>query len=86
MGAPAALPRGAFPVIASRNGHLPASLVRHPEWQILLAGHRRLPAEPKRVSGNYPRWSSLGMAYVQQARLTADPTLYGKAEAAFAHA
>ncbi|MBW3640102.1 MAG: tetratricopeptide repeat protein, partial [Actinobacteria bacterium] len=48
-----------------------------------LQGIADLQAELKRVPGNYPKWSTLGMAYLQQARLTADPTLYGKAEAAF---
>ncbi len=48
-----------------------------------LQGITGLQAELKRVPGNYPKWSALGMAYVQQARLTADPTLYGKAEGAF---
>ena len=48
-----------------------------------LQGIAGLQAELKRVPGNYPKWSTLGMAYLQQARLTADPTLYGKAEAAF---
>lgn len=48
-----------------------------------LQGIAGLQAELKRVPGNYPKWSTLGMAYLQQARLTADPTFYGKAEAAF---
>ena len=43
-----------------------------------------LQADLARVPGNYPKWSTLGMAYVEQARLTADPTFYGKAAAAFA--
>ena len=37
-----------------------------------------------RVPGNYPAWSALGLAYVEQARVTADPTLYARAERAFA--
>ncbi len=45
-----------------------------------------LQAELARVPGNHPKWSALGMAYLEQARLTADPTFYGKAEAAFARA
>ncbi len=36
-----------------------------------------------RVPGNYPAWSALGLAYVEQARVTADPTLYARAEGAF---
>ena len=34
--------------------------------------------------GNYRAWSDLGFAYVQQARSTADPTYYPKADGAFA--
>lgn len=36
------------------------------------------------VPGDWPSWASLGAAYVQQARLTADPTYYPKADGAFA--
>ena len=43
----------------------------------------QLQADLARVPGNFTAWSSLGLAYVQQARLTADPTLYEKAEGAF---
>ncbi len=43
-----------------------------------------LQAELARVPGKYPAWSGLGLAYVQQARLSADPTYYSKAEGAFA--
>jgi tetratricopeptide (TPR) repeat protein len=37
-----------------------------------------------RVPGNPSAWSALGLAYVERARITADPTLYAKAEGAFA--
>ena len=37
----------------------------------------------ERLPGNYSGWSALGLAYVEQARVTADPTLYAKAEGAF---
>jgi len=37
-----------------------------------------------RVPGNWTAWSALGLAYVEQARVTADPTLYTRAEGAFA--
>jgi len=36
------------------------------------------------VPGDWPSWAALGAAYVQQARLTADPTYYPKAEGALA--
>ncbi len=34
------------------------------------------------VPGDFQTWAGLGAAYVQQARVTGDPTLYGKAEGA----
>jgi len=46
----------------------------------------RLQADLVRVPGNFRAWSELGFAYLTQARLTADPALYGKAEGAFAKA
>ncbi len=42
-----------------------------------------LQADLERVPGKYPAWSALGLAYVEQARATADPTLYAKADGAF---
>lgn len=44
----------------------------------------KLQAELVRVPGKFTAWSELGFAYVQKARITGDPTLYGKAEGAFA--
>jgi tetratricopeptide (TPR) repeat protein len=43
-----------------------------------------LQAHLKRSPSSHAGWSDLGMAYVQQARLTADPSYYPKAEGAFA--
>ncbi|MDT7536661.1 MAG: hypothetical protein QOI82_246 [Actinomycetota bacterium] len=46
-----------------------------------IAGlQRHLKASPN----SFAAWSDLGLAYVQQARLTADPSYYPKAEGAFA--
>ncbi|MCW2614582.1 MAG: Tetratricopeptide repeat-containing protein [Frankiales bacterium] len=42
-----------------------------------------LQSDLDRVPGNFRAWSELGLAYVQQARLTADPGLYARAEGAF---
>ena len=42
-----------------------------------------LQRELSRVPGKYSAWSALGLAYVEQARVTADPTLYEKAAGAF---
>ena len=33
----------------------------------------------KRLPGDYDAWASLGAAYVQQARITGDPSYYAKA-------
>src|SRR4051812_29940865 len=43
-----------------------------------------LQAKLKVQPSSYRAWSDLGLAYVQQARLTADPTYYPKADGAFA--
>ena len=43
-----------------------------------------LQRELDRVPGNWTAWAALGLAYVEQARVTADPTLYSRAEGAFA--
>ncbi|MEX2289738.1 MAG: tetratricopeptide repeat protein [Mycobacteriales bacterium] len=42
-----------------------------------------LQADLERVPGDFRSWTALGGAYVQQARLTADPSYYAKAEGAF---
>ena len=44
---------------------------------------RGLQADVERVPGNYRAWSDLGSAYLAQARLDADPGLYGRAQKAF---
>lgn len=49
----------------------------------LAASISTLHADITRVPGNFRAWSDLGYAYVTKARLTADPTFYGKAEGAF---
>jgi tetratricopeptide (TPR) repeat protein len=36
----------------------------------------------RRVPGDWTTWASLGMAYLERARITADPTLYSKADGA----
>ena len=46
----------------------------------------KLQADLDRVPGNFRAWSELGLAYVQKARLTADPGLYTRADGAFAKA
>ncbi|MBA2529739.1 MAG: tetratricopeptide repeat protein [Euzebyales bacterium] len=43
-----------------------------------------LQARLGRLPGDWRAWASLGGAYVQQARITADPAFYAKAEGAFA--
>lgn len=43
-----------------------------------------LQAELARVPAKDASWAELGMLYLQQARTTADPTLYARAEGAFA--
>ena len=43
----------------------------------------QLQKDLERVPGNYRAWTDLGLAYVQQARVTADPGLYARADGAF---
>ncbi len=43
-----------------------------------------LQARLRRVPGDFVAWASLGLAYVDQARVTGDPTYYPKAEGALA--
>ncbi len=50
----------------------------------LAAGIARAQARLARLPGDWPTWADLGLAYVQQARLTGDPTYYAKAEGALA--
>ena len=50
----------------------------------LRRGITSLQARLKRLPGDWVAWSSLGYAYVQQARITGDPSYYPKAEGAFA--
>lgn len=45
-------------------------------------GLEALQADAERVPRDPARWSALGLAYVQQARLTADPSWYAKADEA----
>ncbi|GGL14295.1 hypothetical protein Sme01_06540 [Sphaerisporangium melleum] len=45
-----------------------------------------LRARLKRLPGDHQAWASLGAAYVEQARVTADPSSYAKAEAALGRA
>ena len=62
----------------------PASTDRPaPPVDPLAASITALQADLQRLPGNYRAWSDLGLAYVQQARLTADPGLYARAEGAF---
>ena len=50
----------------------------------LTASIAKLQSTLKEAPGNYRAWSDLGLAYVSQSRLTADPSFYTKAEGAFA--
>lgn len=50
----------------------------------LTASITALQARLDRLPDDWTAWSSLGAAYVAQARVTADPTLYARADEAFA--
>lgn len=49
----------------------------------LAYGTASLQARLERLPGDWHAWAALGAAYVQQARVTADPAFYEKAEGAF---
>ncbi len=69
-------PSGAAPVVEA--GSLTAGS------NDLAAGVTALQARLKRLPEDWTAWASLGSAYVAQARVTADPTLFVKADEAFA--
>lgn len=51
-----------------------------PLTEAIAAAQQRL----ERVPGDYTTWAELGSAYVEQARITADPSFYDKADGALA--
>lgn len=73
VGVAAGSPRGAQPVAA------PAAVAPAPTDPV-VALQQQVQARPDDAGG----WAGLGLAYVQQARLTADPSYYGRAQQAFA--
>ena len=62
----------------------PAAPVAAPAPDQLAAGIATLQDDLRRVPANDRAWAQLGAGYIQQARLTADPSLYAKASGAFA--
>src|SRR5690349_14052491 len=64
---------------ASDGGALPAAPGQ--DLTSVIAG---LQERLRRVPGDAPSWAALGLAYVEQARVTGDPTYYGKADAVVA--
>ncbi|KOV83333.1 tetratricopeptide repeat protein [Nocardia sp. NRRL S-836] len=69
-----ALSRGDDPAPAGPG----AAVVRSDVQRTVTAAQDRL----KRVPGDAGTWALLGAAYVEQARITGDPTYYGKAQGA----
>jgi len=51
----------------------------------LSAGISRAQEHLRAVPGDYATWAALGSAYIESARVTADPTYYPKAEGALRH-
>ncbi len=79
--AAALLTAGAVTVPAGGGpGSVPTAPVAAQAADPLAAQVRTLQDDLRRAPGNHVAWAQLGTAYVQQARLSADPTLYGKAE------
>jgi tetratricopeptide (TPR) repeat protein len=71
---------GAAPAAPAADRDDPAAL--HNGGDAIAALQARLQTTPK----DQRSWSSLALAYVEQARITADPTYYAKADAALAKA
>ena len=78
--------------IAFTTGSAPPPAAPAPEvgvGQALVAGDQAavvgaLQARVERLPADDAAWASLGIAYLAQARTTADPTFYDRAEAALA--
>ena len=83
---------GAGRPTASTAARSPAAAARRRSTRPPLAGVRRttwsatLQARLRRHPEDHRAWSTLALAYVEQARITADPTYYPKAERALARA
>jgi tetratricopeptide (TPR) repeat protein len=60
---------------------VPASAAARPA-DVLATRIARTQQELRDVPGDWPAWAALGAAYLEQARITADPGLYPKAEQA----
>jgi tetratricopeptide (TPR) repeat protein len=59
----------------------PAAAVQRPA-DVLAARIARTQQQLRDIPGDWPAWAALGAAYLEQARITADPGLYPKAEQA----
>jgi tetratricopeptide (TPR) repeat protein len=76
-------PRGDAPA-APDPANRAQSVSRPGPGQDLGVAIGRTQAHLREVPGDWSTWAELGMAYVQQARITADPAYYTKAEGALA--
>ena len=86
----ATLLTGAGTVFGLRHGPSPAAAQAHraavpataTRADQLAAGIARAQDHLRELPGDYVTWAALGSAYIEQARVTADPTYYPKAEGA----
>ena len=62
----------------------PVAAASGPGADLLAADVAKQQARLKNVPGDWTAWASLGADYVQEARVTADPTYYPKADGALA--
>lgn len=67
---------------APEDSGLPDAPRAAPAADPLSAAIAKLQVTLTQTPGNYRAWSDLGLAYVSQSRITADPTFYAKAEGA----
>src|SRR5262245_30952623 len=65
---------------AQAPGAFPHTVLAHPDQ--LGATIARYQKQLRAIPGDYETWAALGSAYIEQGRVTADPTYYPKAEGA----
>lgn len=74
---------GAYTVLADRSSvTVPVVATAPPATDRLTASIENAQQRLDEVPGDYTTWAALGSAYVEQARLTADPSYYDKADGA----
>src|SRR4051794_30709977 len=72
----------AAPSSGTPTATVPAAVAQPAAGSSLEADIQRTQAQLRRVPGDWQAWASLGLSYVEQAKVTVDPSYYPKADAA----